>query len=151
MAIHVSFKNDNAYGLKVNLQSIRLLVQISEESRQQLVPLSADDVADAVLLKNSGKDPTSKRTPIPIPLPPTGKSSSRDKNWTAFRDDCQNAGVPSSVVAAHSTIEGLLYFDLRGETELLQSAHLYLPNIVSMVDNQPLSYFDIALGGDSSN
>ena len=47
-------------------------------------------------------------------------------------------------------MEGLIYFDLRGELELLQDAHLYFPNIVSMGDNQPISYFDIALGNDSS-
>ncbi len=148
VAIHVSFRNDNDHGLRVNLQSIRLLVQLDEDNRQQLIPLSAEDVADAVLLKDNGKDPTAKRVPLPIPLPST--KASRDSNWTALRDACQNAGVPTSVVAAHSTVEGLIYFDLRGELELLQAAHLYFPNIVSMGDNQPISYFDIALGSDSS-
>ena len=152
VAIHVSFRNDNNYGLKVDLQSIRLLVQITEDNRQELTPLSADDVADAVTLKNNGKDPTAKRSPLPIPLPTTGvPKSSRDSNWTALRDACQNAGVPTNVVAAHSTVEGLIYFDIRGELDLLDNAHLYLPNIVSMGDNQPLSYFDIALEHDSSN
>ena len=62
VAIHVSFRNDNDHGLKVNLQSIRLLVQLDEENRQELVPLSAEDVADAVILKDNGKDPTAKRS-----------------------------------------------------------------------------------------
>ncbi len=152
VAIHVSFRNDNDHGLKVNLQSIRLLVQLSEDNRQQLFPLSPEDVADTVLLKDNGKDPTAKRSPLPmpIPVPSTGKSG-RDSNWTALRDACANAGVPSNVVAGHSTVEGLIYFDLRGELDLLQSAHLYFPNIVSMGDNEPLSYFDIALGHDSSD
>ena len=150
VAIHVSFRNDTDYGLKVNLKSIRLLVQLSEENRQELTPLSAEDVADTVLLKDNGKDPTAKKVPLPIPLP-TGSKSSRDANWTALRDACQNAGVPTSVLAAHSTVEGLIYFDIRGELDLLQTAHMYFPNIVSMGDNQPLSYFDIALGHDSSD
>jgi hypothetical protein len=151
VAIHVSFRNDSDHGLKVNLQSIRLLVQLSEENRQELAPLSAEDVADTVMLKDNGKDPTAKRNPLPIPLPTGTPKSSRDANWTALRDACQNAGVPSSIVGGHSTVEGLIYFDLRGEVDLLQTAHLYFPNIVSMGDNQPLSYFDIALGHDSSN
>ena len=152
VAIHIRFRNDSDHGVRVNLQSIRLLVQIDEDNRQQLLPLSAEDVADAVLLKDNGKDPTAKRNPLPIPLPGGGVKSQRDTNWTALRDACQNAGVPSSIVAAHETVEGLLYFDLRGELDLLQNAHLYFPNIVSMSDNQPLSYFDIALGsGDSSD
>jgi hypothetical protein len=151
VAIHVSFRNDNDHGVKIDLQSIRLLVLVSEDNRQQLLPLSAEDVADTVLLKDNGKDPTSKRNPLPIPIPGSGAKSQRDGNWTALRDSCQNAGVPTSIIGAHNTVEGLLYFDLRGEVELLQSAHLYLPNIASMGDNQPLSYFDIALGGDSSD
>jgi hypothetical protein len=152
VAINVSFRNDNDHGVKVNLQSIRLLVQLSEDNRQQLLPLSAEDVADTVMLKDNGKDPTAKRNPLPIPLPGSGVKSQRDGNWTALRDACQNAGVPTSVIGAHNTVEGLIYFDLRGELDLLQNAHLYFPNIVSMSDNQPLSYFDIALGGgDSSN
>ena len=152
VAMHIRFRNDSDHGVRVNLQSIRLLVQIDEDNRQQLLPLSAEDVADTVLLKDNGKDPTAKRNPLPIPLPGGGVKSQRDTNWTALRDACQNAGVPSSIVAAHETVEGLLYFDLRDELELLQNAHLYFPNIVSMSDNQPLSYFDIALGsGDSSD
>jgi hypothetical protein len=151
VAIHVRFRNDNDHGLKVNLQSIRLLVQLDEDNRQELVPLSADDVADTVMLKNNGKDPTTKRNPLPLPLPGGIPKGSRDANWTELRDACQNAGVPTSVVAAHSTVEGLIYFDLRGEVDLLATAHLYLPNIVTMGDNQPLSYFDIPLGHDSSD
>jgi hypothetical protein len=151
VAVRVSFHNDNDQGVKVNLQSIRLLVQITEDSRQELVPLSAEDVADTVMLKNNGKDPTTKRNPLPLPLPGGAPKGTRDANWTALRDAAQNAGVPTSVVAAHSTVEGLIYFDIRGEVDLLQTAHLYFPNIVSMGDNQPLSYFDIALGHDSSD
>jgi hypothetical protein len=149
VAIRLSFRNDNEYGIKVDLQRIRLLVQISEDSRQELVPLSAEDVADTVLLKENGKDPTAKRIPVPLPV---GKPKPyRDANWTALRDACQNAGVPSSVVAAHSTVEGLLYFDLRGEVDLLQTSRLYVPNLMTMGDNQPLSYFDIDLGHKPRN
>jgi hypothetical protein len=148
VAIHVSFRNDNEYGIKVDLLRIRLLVQISEDSRQELAPLAAEDVADTVLLKENGKDPTAKRIPVPLPV---GKPKPyRDANWTALRDACQNAGVPTSVVAAHSTVEGLLYFDLRGELDLLQTSRLYVPNLMTMGDNQPLSYFDIALSQNAS-
>jgi hypothetical protein len=150
VAIHVSFRNDTDHGLKVSLQSIRLLVQLSEDNRQELRPLTAEDVADTVTLKDNGKDPTAKRSPLPIPLPTGTVKSGRDSKWTALRDACQNAGVPTSVLAAHSTVEGLVYFDIRGELDLLQGAHMYFPNISSMGDNQPLSYFDITMGHDSA-
>ena len=149
VALRVSFRNDSNEGIKIDLRHIRLLLQLSEEERQELEPLTADEVADAVMLKNNGKDPTARRVPLPIPI--GGAKPSRDKNWTDFRDDCQNAGVPSSVVAAHGTVEGLLYFDLRGEVELLQKARLYVPNLAFMGTRQPLSYFDIPLGGSATN
>jgi hypothetical protein len=149
VALKVSFRNDSDESIKIDLPHIRLLLQMNEEERQELEPLTADEVADTVMLKNNGKDPTAKRIPLPIPV--GGGKPLRDKNWTEFRDDCQNAAVPSSVVAAHGTVEGLLYFDLRGEVELLQNARLYVPNLTTMGTKQPLSYFDIPLGASSAN
>jgi len=149
VALRVSFRNDSNEGIKIDLPHIRLLLQLSEDERQELQPLTADEVADTVLLKNNGKDPTAKRVPLPIPT--WGTKPTRDKNWTDFRDDCQNAAVPSSVVAAHGTVEGLFYFDLRGEVELLRSARLYVPNLTTMGTKMPLSYFDIPLGASAGN
>lgn len=149
IALQVTFQNELNEGMQLDLKSIRLLLVIGEDDRQELVPLSADDVADTVLLKNNGKDPTKRRNPLPIPV---GKPiSSRDKNWTELRDAAQNASLPTNVVAAHSSVKGLVYFDLRGEIELLQSARLYVPNLVTMSNHTPLSYFDIELGHSSAN
>jgi hypothetical protein len=149
IGIHIRVQNDNDQGIKINLQRIRLLVQIDEENRQELEPLSADEVADTVLLKDNGKDPTARRNPLPIPV---GKPRpSRDANWTTMRDACQNAGVPSTVIGAHSFVEGLVYFNLRGEVELLHTARLYLPSLTSMGSLQPISYFDIHLGKDPAS
>ena len=150
VALRVSFRNNSDQSIKVDLRRIRLLVTLDEENRQELEPLTAEDVADTVLLsKENGKDPTVRRNPLPIPA---GKPrTSRDANWTSFKDACQNAGLPSSVVAARGSVEGLIYFDLRGEVELLKNAHLYIPNLVTMNDNHPLLYFDIDLGHSSSD
>jgi hypothetical protein len=148
VALHVTFRNDSDESVKVDLQRIRLLVTIGEENRQELEPLSADDVADAVLLKG-GKDPTKRRNPLPIPV---GKPNpTRDKNWTDFKDDCQNAALPSPVVAAHSSMDGLVYFDVRSEWDLLQTSKLYVPGLTTMSSHTPLSYFEIDLGQHSSN
>jgi hypothetical protein len=147
VAIRVNFQNDNDHGIKVDLKRIRLVVQLSEDNRQELEPLSAEDVADTVLLKGISKDPTARRFPLPIPV--SKPRPSRDGKWTQFRDACQNAAVPSSVIGAHSKVEGLLYFDLRGEVDLLESSRLYIPDLVRMSDNQPLSYFDIDLSKNS--
>jgi hypothetical protein len=149
IALNVTFENESDESIQLDLKSIRLLLFIGEDSRQELITLTADDVADSVLLKNASKDPTQRRNPLPIPV---GRPNpSRDKNWTELRDTAQNAGVPSNVVAAHSSVQGLLYFDLRGEIELLQTARLYVPNLITMSNRRPLSYFDIELGHSPAN
>ncbi len=148
VALHVTFRNNSDESVKIDLPRIRLVLILGEENRQELIPLTADDVADTVLLQKT-KDPTSKR--IPLPLPIGGSRPSRDKNWTEFRDDCQNAALPSPVVAGHSSMDGLVYFDMRSEWDLLQSAKLYVPNLESMSSHTPLSYFEIDLGHGSPN
>jgi hypothetical protein len=55
------------------------------------------------------------------------------------------------VVGAHSSVEGLIYFDIRGEVDLLETARLYVPNLVMMDSHQPISFFDISLNHSSSN
>jgi hypothetical protein len=148
VALHMSFHNDNEKGVKVSLQNIRLIVQLDEDNRQELQPLSADDVADTVLLKP--KDPTLRRSPLPIPQIGLPKTDARDSKWTDFRDTVQNAAVPSGVIGAHETVEGLVYFDIRGELDILQNSRLYVPNLITMDNNEPISYFDIALGHGNS-
>jgi len=149
VALQLTFRNDSDESIKIDVQSIRLLLLIGEDNRQELSPLTAEDVADTVLLTNNGKDPTQRRNPLTIPV---GKPrQSRDKNWTELKEACQNAAVPSSVVAAHRTLVGLVYFDLRSEWELLQTAKVYLPNLVSMSTKQPLSYFEIDLSHGAMN
>ncbi len=149
VALQITFRNDSDDSIKIDVQSIRLLLLIGEDNRQELSPLTAEDVADTVLLANNGKDPTQRRNPLPIPV---GKPRpSRDKNWTELKDACQNAAVPSSVVAAHSAMVGLVYFDMRSEWDLLQTAKVYLPNLVSMSTKRPLSYFEVDLSHGAMN
>jgi hypothetical protein len=149
VALKISFRNETNDGIRVDLRRIRLVVQLSEDNRQEIDPLTPDEVADTLLLKQNGKDPTAKRIPLPVPL---GKvPTNRDKNWTDFRDACQDASIPSPVIAAHSTVEGLIYFDVRGEWDLLQTSRLYVPGLITMSSKEPLSYFDIDLGHANSN
>jgi len=149
VALKLSIRNDNDEAVKLTLRRIRLLVQLDAENRQELESLTADDVADAVMLKQNGKDPTARRLPIPLPI--NRPKPTRDKNWEEFRGDCQNAGIPSGVIGAHSTMEGLVYFDLRGEWDLLQTARLYVPDLQRMTTQQAILYFDIDFSHSSPN
>jgi hypothetical protein len=142
LAVQVSFRNDSDDSIKVDLSSIRLTVNIDAENKQELPSLSPIELAQAVL-KPGGKDPTKRsKVPLPVPIPRSGK----DKNWDELQKEAQEAGVPTGVIAAHSAVQGLLYFDLQNQFDLLDTAHLYVPELVFMRGNRSLTYFDIDLG-----
>jgi len=149
VALRLSIRNDNDEAVKLNLRRIRLLVQLDQDNKQELESLTADDVADAVMLKQNGRDPTARRLPIPLPI--NRPKPTRDKNWEEFHGDCQNAGIPSGVIGAHSTMEGLVHFELRGEWDLLQTARLYVPDLQRMTSQQAILYFDIDFSRNSFN
>jgi hypothetical protein len=144
LAVQVSFRNDSDESVRVNLERIRLTVQLADDNRQEVPSLNSEELADAVL-KPKGKDPTASRGPkLPIPVG-GGSKGGRDKHWAELQTEAQNAAVPSSVVGAHSTVQGLLYFDLQDQFDLLQNAHLYVPQLVQMQSGRALTFFDIDL------
>jgi hypothetical protein len=140
IAIQVIFRNDSDDSMKINLERIRLNVILSEEDHQALYPLSSEQGAD-VITRPGTKDLTAKRLPIPLGGPKVGK----DKKWTEVEQSLRDAAVQASIVAPHSSVQGLLYFDLRSQFELLNTAHLYVPEIVAIEKNRGLLYFEIDL------
>jgi hypothetical protein len=148
VAIEVTFRNDSADSIKLNLETIRMNLQLSDDDRQELRPLTPGQVADAVT-KPGAKDPTRRRLPIPVPL--GGVGSGQDKKWEEVKTAAQNAAVPASVIAPHSTVKGLMYFDMQGQFDLLDSAKLYVPDVHALETNQDLLYFEIALSSSSAS
>jgi len=142
IAIQVAFRNDSGDSMKINLERIRLNLTLSEEDHQALYPLSPDEAAD-VIMNPGARDPTKTRKKFPFPTgaPKVG----HDKHWAEVEKTIEDAGVQASVVAPHSTVQGLLYFDLRSQFELLNTAHLYVPEIVAIEKNRGLLYFEIDL------
>lgn len=142
VAINTTIRNDSDDSMKVDLEQIRLNVTVSDDNRQALPSLSADDVADATT-ESQKKDPTeTRRSPIPIPK---GPKTGRDKHWMEMQKAAADAAIASSIVAPHHSVQGLLYFDLQGQFDLLNTAHLYIPDIRALEKNHPLVYFEIDL------
>jgi hypothetical protein len=143
IAIQVVFRNDSDESMKINLERIRLNVTLSEDDRQALYPLSPEEATD-VILNPGAKDPTKKRKALPFPIG-GGPKVGHDKHWTEVEQPLEDASVRASVVAPHSSVQGLLYFDLRSQFDLLNTAHLYVPEIVAIEKNRGLLYFEIDL------
>jgi hypothetical protein len=148
LAVQVAFRNDSDESVKVELERIRLTVQFGEDNRQQLEPMTPEQLANETLTPNQ-KNPASPRRRFPFPTGPP--KAGKDKNWEELQKNAQNAAVPSSVIAPHSTVRGLLYFDLQGQFDLLSSAHLYVPNLFVLEKSRALLYFDIDLSRPGSN
>lgn len=142
VAINTVIRNDSDDSMRVSLDQIRLNVTVSEDNRQALRSLSPDDVAD-IMSDNGKKDPSlTRRLPLPIP---SGPKVGRDKKWIELQKEAAEAGVNSSIVAPHHSVEGLLYFDLQNQFDLLSTAHLYVPEVRALEKNHPLLYFEIDL------
>jgi hypothetical protein len=139
-AVQVAFRNDSDDSMKINLERIRLNVSLSEEDHQSLYPLTSEQAAD-VITHPGAKNVTIKRLPIPLGGPKVG----HDKKWMEVEKSLSDAGMQASVVAPHSTVQGLLYFDLRSQFDLLNAARLYVPEIVAIEENRSLMYFEIDL------
>lgn len=116
VAMQVVFRNDSNESLKVGLSRVRLSFQIDQDNRQEVQALTPAQVADEVL-KPGGKDPSKSRQKIPLPV--SIPRSGNDKKWKELEEQAENAGFPASVIAPHSTVQGLLYFDLQGQFDLL--------------------------------
>jgi hypothetical protein len=142
LALEVFFRNDNDRPIRVNLGAIRLLVSRQGEPTQRLEQLSAETVADRVLLQTPA-DPRRPRLPFPIGGRPA--TSARDKNWLELAERLRAAGVKSDLLAPRSTVRGFLYFDINHHFDWLAGARLDVPDLAFMLDNQALFFFQVDL------
>ena len=142
VALEVFFRNDNDKPIRVNLGNMRLLVSRPGESLQRIEPLSAEEVANRVLL-NAPSDP--RRPRLPNPLGNRGANSARDKNWQELAGRLRAAGVKSDLLGPKSTVSGFLFFDVNHHYDWLSSARLDVPDLAFMLDNQALFFFQVDL------
>ena len=142
VALEVFFRNDNDKPIRVNLGNMRLLVSRPGESLQRIEPLSAEEVANRVLL-NAPSDP--RRPRLPNPLGNRGANSARDKNWQELAGRLRAAGVQSDLLGPKSTVSGFLFFDVNHHYDWLSSARLDVPDLAFMLDNQALFFFQVDL------
>jgi len=146
LCIKVTLRNDSAESIKIRIERIRLNLTFDDNNRQELPTLSSEQLADAVLHPRV-KSPSRPRIPLPLP----SSSGGRDKNWEEYQKLAEDNGLHASVIAPHSTTEGLLYFDLQNQFDLLSNARLYIPDLLALEKNQALMYFDIDLSRSTSH
>jgi hypothetical protein len=145
LAVKVTLRNDSAESIRVGLERIRLNLTFDDNNRQELPSLTSEQLADAVLHPRV-KSPSRPRIPLPLP----SSSGGRDKSWEQYQKLAEDNRLHAGVIAPHSTIEGLLYFDLQNQFDMLANARLYFPDLFALEKNQELMYFDIDLSQPAS-
>jgi len=143
IAIDVYFKNDNARPIRINLDTIELVIAPPEEVRQRLGPLSPEDVADRTLL-NKAANPTVRRRPLSFPG--TVSNSGKTKEWNEMVTTLQAVALATDVLPPRATTHGFLFFDLNHQFDAMRYAQLYVPDLSFMPDNKALFFFELDLG-----
>lgn len=141
-AIEVYFRNDNNVPIRLNLDTIRLVISLPGVERQRLEPLSPEEVANRALLK-ADANPKMRR---PFPFPNSGGGNGKSKAWNQMDTLLRSVAVSSDVLPPHATTHGFLFFDLNHDFNAIHYTHLYIPDLSFMTDNKALFFFEIDLG-----
>src|SRR5579864_7798355 len=142
MAIDVYFKNDGALPVRINLATIQLTITHKESANEELPSLSSDAVANYMLGgRGGGKNPT-KGGRLPIPIHHGDKN---DKKVQELADVLHAVQLQTDLVPPHSTVRGLLYFDVDGHFDWTTSARLFVPDLKTMGTDKVLFFFDVDL------
>ena len=140
-AIDVYFKNDGNAPIRIDLNTIRLVASLPGAERQQLEPLSPEEVTDRALLK-ADANPKMKR---PFPFPSSG-GGGKSKAWNEMDTLLRSIAVSSDILPPHATTHGFLFFDVNHDFNAIRYTHLYIPDLSFMTDKKALFFFEIDLG-----
>ena len=142
IAINVYFRNDNNVPIRLNPETIQLVISQPGQERQRLGPLSPEDVADRTLLTANAN----VRVRRPFPFPGSSSTTGHSKNWTEMTTALRSVALGTDVLPPHATTHGFLFFDMNHEFGAIRNSHLYIPDLAFMTDNKALFFFEIDLG-----
>jgi hypothetical protein len=142
IAIDIYFQNDNDSPIRLNLQTIRLVIAPPGEERQRLAPLSPEEVADRVLLK-ADANPSLSRPPLS--WPGSRSKSGKGKAWDEMTSSLGSVVLRTDVLPSHATTHGFLFFDMNHHFEAIRHSRVYIPDLSFVTDHRALFFFEIDL------
>jgi hypothetical protein len=144
IAIDVYFRNDNDVPIRLNPETIQLIISQPGQDRQRLGLLSPEDVADRTLLTANSNIRAPHR---PFPFPGSSSGSGHSKDWVEMTTTLHSVALGTDVLPPHATTHGFLFFDLNHDVDAIRNSHLYIPDLSFMTDNKALFFFEIDLAG----
>ncbi|HEV7967355.1 MAG TPA: hypothetical protein VGP19_07290 [Candidatus Acidoferrales bacterium] len=141
IAIDVYFRNDNNAPLRLNLETIQLIISVPGQERQRLGLLSPEEVADRTLLTANSNIHAHR----PFPFPGSTTSPGHSKDWVEMTTALRSVALGTDVLPPRATTHGFIFFDLNHDFGAIRYAHLYIPDLSFMPDNKALFFFEIDL------
>jgi hypothetical protein len=143
VAIDVIFRNDNDSPIRLNPETIQLVISLPGVDRQRLNPLSPEDVADRTILNAHANPSVKKRLPFPTG---GGSNSGKGKDWNEMVTSIRSVSLGTDVLPPHATTHGFLFFDLNHDFDAIRHSHVYIPDLAFMGSDKALFFFEIDLG-----
>ena len=142
LAMDVYFRNDTDKPIRMDLESIRLLLAPPDVARQRFGAISVEDVADRILHKG-GPNPTTPRRPISIPG--RGPNKSRNKELNELVMALRPGAFEMDILPPRSSVHGFFFFDVNHRYDWLPYAKFYVPDLKFMDTKQALLFFEVDL------
>jgi hypothetical protein len=140
VAIDVFFRNDNDSPIRLNLDTILLMIAAPRQDHEKLLPLTADEVTDRAILK-ARANPRANR----LPFPRSGSMSGKGKPWDEMYSVIRSLVLSTEILPPHATTHGFLFFDVDHQFEVLRYSSVYIPDLSFMTDKKALLFFEIEL------
>src|SRR6266481_5402418 len=147
VAINVYFRNDNDSPVRVNLDTILLMISVPRQDHEKLLPLTPEEVTDRAILK-ARPNPSARR---PFPFPGSASASGKGKAWDEMNSVIRSLVLSTEVLPPHVTTHGFLFFDVDHQFDAIRYSSVYIPDLVFMTDKKALLFFEIDLRPVSSN
>jgi len=142
IAIDVYFRNENSVPVRLNPETIQLVISQPGQERQRINLLSPEEVADRTLLTANANI----RQRRPFPFPGSSSTTGHSKNWTEMTTTLRSIALGTDILPPHATTHGFLFFDMNHDIGAIRNTHLYIPDLAFMTDNKALFFFEIDLG-----
>ena len=140
LPLEVVFRNDNDKPLLVEPTAIRLLLEPPGGQRQQLEPMTVEEVLEMMLYRH-GPDMTMPRRPLPLPK----SKPDRSMEYLELESRIRPHALEMFLIPPKSTVRGFLFFHMGRRMENVRYARLYLPDVRFFHNKQPLFFFEVDL------
>ena len=146
VAINVYFRNDNDSPIRINPNSILLMISAPRQDHEKLLPLTPEEVANRTIL-NGNVNLSAPR----LPFPGSGSGSGKRKAWEEMTSMLRPLVLSTDVLPPHATTHGFLFFDVDHQFDAIRYSSVYIPDLYFMTDKKALLFFEIDLHAAPSN